>query len=226
MPSSPSIVPETRVVPIADLVPHPMNANAMPPDLFEKLRGHLRRNGRYPAVIVRPHPEEPTKFEVIDGHHRARALESLGHETVRVDIWNVDDTETRVLLATLNRLEGDDIPVRRAELLHSLLGSMSSADLASLVPESEAEIRDLHALLEFPAGDIAAQLADEAAETEKTLPVVLTYVVHPEHATLIADAVERASDGITGRDRKARGLLNLARHYLEGAPDADAPTEA
>ncbi len=38
MPSSPSTVPETRVVPIADLVPHPMNANQMPPDLFEKLR--------------------------------------------------------------------------------------------------------------------------------------------------------------------------------------------
>ncbi len=226
MPSSPSTVPETRVVPIADLVPHPMNTNAMPPDLFEKLKGHLRRNGRYPAVIVRPHPSDDGKYEVIDGHHRARALESLGHETVRVDVWHVDDTETRVLLATLNRLEGDDVPVRRAELLHALMGEMSSADLASLVPESEAEIRDLHALLELPAGDLAAELAREAAETEKTLPVVLTYVVHPEHATLIADAVERASDGIVGRDRKARGLFNLATHYLEGVTDADPTPEA
>ncbi len=97
----------------------------------------MRRNGRYPAVIVRPHPSDDGKYEVIDGHHRARALESLGHETVRVDVWHVDDTETRVLLATLNRLEGDDVPVRRAELLHALMGEMSSADLAgSLVPES------------------------------------------------------------------------------------------
>ena len=33
---------------------------------------------------------------------------------------------------------------------------------------------------------------------------------------MIDQAVELASDGTAGRDRKARGLANLARHFLEG----------
>ena len=43
----------------------------------------------------------------------------------------------------------------------------------------------------------------------------MTFVVNPEQEDLIKRAVELASDGTAGRDRKARGLANLARHYLE-----------
>ena len=43
----------------------------------------------------------------------------------------------------------------------------------------------------------------------------MTFVVTPEQEEVIMRAVELASDGTHGRDRKARGLANLARHYLE-----------
>ena len=141
-------------------------------------------------------------------------MHELGHSEARCDVWDVDDREAKLLLATLNRLEGQDQPLRRAELLHALLGEWSATDLCGLLPETEAEIQDLHSLLEFPAEQIAEELAQEAAEREKTLPVLLTFVVSHEHADLIESAVERASDGTAGRDRKARGLYHLARHYL------------
>jgi len=113
-------------------------------------------------------------------------------------------------------LEGQDLPIRRAQLLHELLGEMNLADLAGLLPETEKQLEELHSLLEFPADDIAALLDAEAEEAEKVLPRVMSFVVTPDQEKAIEEAVERASDGTPGRDRKARGLTNLARHYMKG----------
>ena len=204
-----------RQIPLDDLLPHPLNANVMPEEYREKLLAHIRRTGRYPFLVVRSHSKEPGKFQVLDGHHRVGILRELGYADARCDVWDVDDREAKLLLATLNRLEGQDQPLRRAELLHALLGEWSTSDLAGLLPETEGEILDLHSLLEFPAEEIAEQLVQEAAEREKTLPVVIHFVVSHEQAELIDTAIERASDGVVGRDRKARGLASLAKHFLE-----------
>ena len=206
-----------KQIPLDDLVPHPLNSNVMPPEFREKLLAHIRRTGRYPFLVVRPHPTEAGKYQVLDGHHRISVLRELGHAEARCDVWDVDDREANLLLATLNRLEGQDLPLRRAQLLHELLGEWSATDLGGLLPETEAEIEDLHSLLEFPAEEIADQLMAEAQAREKTLPVVIHFVVSHEQAEVIESAIERASDGVAGRDRKARGLTNLAKHFLGGS---------
>jgi ParB-like chromosome segregation protein Spo0J len=204
-----------RMVPLDDLVAHPLNSNVMSLDLQEKLRVNIQRTGRYPFLVVRPHPDQTGKFQVLDGHHRVAILRELGHREARVDVWEVDDREAKLLLATLNRLQGQDQPLRRAELIHELLGEMSVDDLAGLLPETDKQLEELHALLEFPADEIAHFLDEQAAEAEKVLPRVLTFVVTPEQEEIIERAVEAASDGTPGRDRKARGLANLARQFLE-----------
>jgi ParB-like chromosome segregation protein Spo0J len=190
----------------------------MPDDLKEKLRAHIHRTGRYPHVIVRPHPDEASQYQVLDGHHRVEILRELGHTEARCDVWQVDDREAKLLLATLNRLEGGDSPIRRAQLIHELLGEMSVDDLAGLLPETDKQIEELHALLEFPADEIANLLAEQADEEERVLPRVMTFVVTPEQEETIDRAVEMASDGTAGRDRKARGLANLAKHFLKEVP--------
>ena len=214
-----------RMVPLDDLRPHPLNSNVMPPDLREKLKAHVKRTGRYPFLVVRPHPEEPGRYQVLDGHHRVEVLRELGHREARCDVWEVNDREAKLLLATLNRLQGQDVPIRRAELLHELLGEMSIDDLAGLLPETDKQIEELHALLEFPAEEIAALLEEQAKEAEKVLPRVMSFVVTPEQEEIIEQAVEMASDGTPGRDRKARGLANLARHFLEGVSREKNPEQ-
>src|SRR5262245_64295059 len=69
----------TRMIPLDDLVAHPLNANVMPDDLRAKLKAHIRRTGRYPFLVVRPHPETDGKWQVLDGHHRLSILRELGH---------------------------------------------------------------------------------------------------------------------------------------------------
>src|SRR2546422_11591091 len=194
-----------RMILLDDLLPHPLNSNVMSEDLQAKLRAHIRRTGRYPFLVVRPHPEELGRYQVLDGHHRVEILRELGHTDARCDVWSVDDREAKLLLATLNRLQGQDVPIRRAELLHELLGEMSLDDLAGLLPETDKQLEELHALLEFPAEDIAALLAEKEEMEEKALPVVMSFVVSHEQAEMIEQAVELASDGTPGRDRRARG---------------------
>ena len=204
-----------RMIPLDDLVAHPLNSNVMPEDFQAKLRAHIKRTGRYPYLVVRPHPDASGKFQVLDGHHRIAVLKKLGHSEVRCDVWDVDDREAKILLATLNRLQGQDLPIRRAQLIHELLGDINVEDLAGLLPETDKQIEELHALLEFPADEIAEQLSAEAEQAEKVLPRVMTFVVTPQQEELVERAVELASDGVAGRDRKARGLANLAKYFLE-----------
>lgn len=213
---------QVRMVRVQDLIAHPLNANVLPEDMREKLAAHIRSSGRYPHLIVRPHPKQDGKYEVLDGHHRLLVLKDLGHAEARCDVWDVNDREAKLLLATLNRLEGQDLPIRRAQLLHELLGEMNLSDLAGLLPESEKQLEELHSLLEFPADDIAALLEAQAEEAEKVLPRVLYFVVTPDQEQLIEKAVEGASDGTPGRDRKARGLTNLAARFLREGDEARA----
>lgn len=215
----------TRMIPIDDLVPHPMNANIMPEDLLEKLRAHIKRTRRYPFIVVRPHPKDTGKYEILDGHHRVKILRDLNYLEVRCDIWDVSDREAKILLATLNRLEGQDLPIRRAQLVHELLGEINVGDLAGLLPEEEKQLEDLHTLLEFPAEEVAAKLEEEAQQAEKVMPKVVHFVLTPEQEELVMNAVERASDGTPGKDRKARGLVKLAEHFMKEKADEPIVSE-
>src|SRR5207247_9898766 len=145
-----------KMIGLDDLLPHPLNSNVMSEDPRAKLRAHIKRTGRYPFLIVRTHPDKPCKYQVLDGHHRVQVLRDLGHTEARCDVWEVDDREAKLLLATLNRLQGQDLPRRRAQLLHALLGETSAGDLAGLLPESEKEIVELQALQELQADELAA----------------------------------------------------------------------
>lgn len=137
------------------LVSHPANANRMSEALFDKLVEHIRANRRYPAVIVRPHPIEAGRYEILDGHHRVLALRRLRRRKVDCDVWKVDDSQADLLLLTLNRLRGEDDPQRRADLLQRLMKNMDVAALAAKLPEDAARIGKLLALLEKPGPLVA-----------------------------------------------------------------------
>ena len=107
-------------LPLDRLRPHPANANVMDEERLEKLAENIRREGDYPPLVVRPHPEEQGSYQILDGHQRLDVLRRLGHQEATCYVWPCDDRTALVLLATLNRLEGQDDPLKRAELLREL----------------------------------------------------------------------------------------------------------
>jgi len=168
-------------IPLDALEPHPENSNRMPLPLLEKLKGHIRRTGLYEPLVVRPLNNDG-RFQILNGHHRVRALRELGHTHARCDVWEVDDAEARLLLATLNRLEGRDDPSARARLVARLAEGRSAEDLARLLPEPPDAVERLLRLAQPPPAPLAP-------DTLEPLARPMTFFLTEEQHALVSEAL-------------------------------------
>lgn len=139
---------------------HPDNANVMAEDALDALANHIKRTGRYPPLIVRPHPDHADRFQLLDGHHRAMALRRLDHTEAQCDVWDVDNAAADELLLTLNRLRGEDDPTRRARLLQRMRDRLDLSEMARRLPEDARRIERLIATLSPPPKPAAPPALD------------------------------------------------------------------
>jgi len=122
------------------------------------------------------------RYQILNGHHRARALRELGHTHARCDVWEVDDAEARVLLATLNRLEGRDDPSARALLVSRLAEGRSAEDLARLLPEPPDAVERLLRLAQPPPAPLAPDALEPIARP-------MTFFLTEEQHALVSEAL-------------------------------------
>ena len=125
------------------LVPHPDNPNKMSRGNFAKLVRNIERTGRYEPLVVRPCPDKAGCFQIINGHHRLMALAKLGYKAADAIVWNIDDEQTDILLATLNRLGGSDELAKKLKLLKRLNEKLATGELAKLLPQTKKQIERL-----------------------------------------------------------------------------------
>ena len=140
------MVNQVQSIALDKLVAHPDNPNRMSKAKFAKLIRNIERTGRYEPLVVRPCTQKPDCFQIINGHHRWRALRELGYKTTEALVWDVNDQDTDILLATLNRLGGSDILDKKLALLKRLNKSSfdgRTAKLAKLLPQTANQIRRL-----------------------------------------------------------------------------------
>ena len=218
--SSPPAEPRLVRVPIGRVRAHPANANLMSQELLEKLARNIEREGRYPPLIARPHPELPGEWQLLDGHQRLEALRRLGYTEAVVFPWPCDDETALLLLATLNRLEGEDVPAKRAELLAELSALLPPEQLAQLLPEDAAQIADTIALLDLDADRLLADLERAAVKQREAGPRLISFAVPPDDEAVIEEAIAAAAAGLDGRNTRGRALGILARRYLEDTAHA------
>jgi len=201
-----------RDIPITCLTPHPENSNRMSAEMLRKLRRHIERTGKYEPLTVRPHPSADGKYEILNGHNRLRVLRALGHKSARCVIWDVDDDQARLYLATLNCLAGTDIPERRVALLESLLGAFDVAELSALLPDDRRQLEELERLSHLGPEDLVA--ASALGKHEPRVSVILDFVLEEAEAKEVNLALDmiRASEeeDISG----SQALVRLARFYL------------
>lgn len=160
-------------MPLGQLHPYPANANVMSPARLDTLAHNIALQGRYPPLIVRPHPALSGRWQLLDGHSRLDVLRRLGYEEALCFVWPCDDATGLLLLATLNRLEGEDVPLKRAELFAELRELVPDEDLAAFLPEDDAAIRDTLALLDVDAEALLAELTRAAADGAEPGPADL-----------------------------------------------------
>lgn len=184
------------VLPIDRLDPHPLNSNVMPKTLMDKLADEVRRTGLYPPIIVRPVGD---RFQILDGHHRIQVLKSIGHDQANVVVWQVDDEQALVLLASLNRLEGEDDPRKRAQLLDQLTQSMPISELAKRLPEDAARVKKLLELNSVPPSPAASRSVQD-------MPVCVHFFVLPAQRSAIESKLREHGGP---RESALLDLLNL-----------------
>jgi len=195
--------PETPIhssttLPIDRIDAHPLNSNRMPEALLDKLASEIRRTGLYPPIIVRPVGQ---RYQVLDGHHRLKVLKQLGYTEVAAVVWPVDDEQALVLLASLNRMRGEDDPRKRAALLGRLRASMGVNELAKRLPEDLGRVKRL---LELNAAPPSPKPPSAVGE----LPVSLHFFVLPSQRKQIE---KKLAEHGSSREAALLALLNIPR---------------
>jgi hypothetical protein len=199
-----------RHIPLDQLVPHPGNPNRMSRANFEKLVRNIERTGCYEPLVVRPCPGRRGHFQIINGHRRYEALRRLGHETAEAVVWDVDDEQTDILLATLNRLQGRDTLEKKLALLRRLSAALEIRALAGLLPQTCGQLDRLVN---------AKPLAPSLPEKPGVLAKPLVFFVDPVQEHAIEEALTRATaalgDGQTRALGRAAALTRIAKCLLD-----------
>lgn len=198
-------------IPVDLLVAHPENSNFMAAETLKKLRRHIERTGRYEPLTVRPHTWEEGKFQVINGHNRLRVLRALNYQTAHCVVWNLDDDQTRLYLATLNRLSGNDVPERRAALLENLLATFDVGELSSLLPDDRKQIEELKRLSHLELDEFAERTS---VEKHFQVPVILNFMLEEPEAKEVNLALDLILNAEKGELSRSQALVRLAHFYL------------
>jgi ParB-like chromosome segregation protein Spo0J len=200
-----------QTIPLDKLIANPLNANRMNERTFKKLLRNIRRTGRYEPIVVRRHPKIDGSFEIINGHHRVCALKELGYGSAECVVWEVDDKEAALLLATLNRLSGSDVLDKKVELLSRLRGEFSAGELAGLLPQTKVQIEALINLRR----PILPAVPDKTASGGLATPLV--FYVTVEQLKIISEALSAAIEKVEGdraARRKANALTLMAEEWM------------
>lgn len=201
------------------LVPHPDNPNRMSKSTFAKLVRNIERTGRYEPLVVRPCPKKDGYFQIISGHHRCKALRELGYETADAVVWDIDDEQADILLATLNRLTGSDVLAKKLALLRRLNANMRSRELAKFLPQTA---RQIERLANFKLPTAPARI------DATTFAMPLVFFLNRSQQRTINKALSLAQHNRNERTkaaRKAAALTEIARHYLGAGGGLSRPMD-
>ena len=195
------------------LTPHPENCNYMDSERLEKLRRHIERTGRYEPLTVRSHPDERGKFQVINGHNRLKVLKELGYLSANCSVWEIDDAQTRLYLATLNRLCGKDIPERRATLIEDLLKDSTIDELAKLLPDRRKLLEELEELTRKNPVNLELEKPSELNQFQSQ--VMMAFMIDEAEANEVNLALDLVINQMKGKLSRSQALIQIARFYIE-----------
>lgn len=134
------------------------NANRMEKDAFERLKVSIQTIGFVQPIYVRALPDGT--FEVIDGHHRSRAMRELGHRSISAVVEDpTNPRDPRLVALALNRLRGETDLAAAGLMIQDLLDDAHSMDDLAITGFSESEIGDLIKAL-MPSDPTADDLGD------------------------------------------------------------------
>lgn len=161
----------TKALRIDDLVDAERNPNEMDEAKLDALAELIQRYGFLQPILAVP--LEGGKFRIVDGHHRAKAAERAGHETVLAlvrDSFAPDEIEA--LRVGMNVLRGDLNYKIAAEIAVELREEWGwdNDKLGTAFGFSDSELDELFDLASAASSDVEADLGGGSSGPSESAP--------------------------------------------------------
>jgi ParB family chromosome partitioning protein len=105
---------ELKEIPVDKIAPLPLNCNYVDDETFAKLVEDIKANDLCYAILVRP--VGPDRYQIVDGHHRFRAVLELGGTVIKAEVVEMDENEAQITNVRLNMERGHLDLVKLAEV--------------------------------------------------------------------------------------------------------------
>ena len=142
-----------KILSLSRLVPNAAQPRRVFDDeALESLAQSLRQSGLLQPLLVRPHPSESEKYEIVAGERRWRAAQRAGLETLRVVVRELTDAEVLHMAIVENVQRQDLNPVEEAEGYRRLIDEFGQTQnrLARVIGKSRSHIANMLRLLTLP----------------------------------------------------------------------------
>lgn len=104
---------------------HPSKSNprkTFDEDELEELKESIEEHGVLQPLVVRPHPDDDSEYELVCGERRLRAAKMAGHEQVPVNLReDLEDDEVLELQLSENNQRQDVHPLEEADAMQVLV---------------------------------------------------------------------------------------------------------
>jgi ParB family chromosome partitioning protein len=208
-----------------DIVPNAQQPRTVfdPEDLAELVHS-IKEFGVLQPIVVRPHPDQPGKFELVMGERRLRATKAAGLDTIPAVIKDTaNDAMLRdALLENLHRSQLN--PLEEASAYQQLLADfgITQEELANRIGRSRPQISNTLRLLKLPE-PVQIRVAAGVLSAGHARAILATG--DPESMQKLADKIVnedlsvRAAEAIVAESPKAPRLKPAAGKRQEFLDD-------
>ncbi|MDQ2763371.1 MAG: ParB/RepB/Spo0J family partition protein [Pseudomonadota bacterium] len=150
----PSIGPGGGTLPVTALQPGPFQPRiAFDPEALAALAASIQQQGILQPLLVRPHPQDESLYQIIAGERRWRAAQAVGLHDIPVLIRSLTDADA-MAAALVENLQRDDLnAIEEAEGYRRLVEefALTQEQLGAAVGKSRSHIANTLRLLQLPA---------------------------------------------------------------------------
>jgi ParB family transcriptional regulator, chromosome partitioning protein len=207
-----------RAIPVELLEPSQFQPRVnISPEALDDLATSIKARGILQPLLVRPHPGQPGRYQIIAGERRWRASQLAGLHEVPVLVRELSDIETMAAALVENLQRQDLNPIEEAEGYKRLVDEfrMTQEALAESVGKSRSHVANMLRLLNLPPTVI-----EEVKKGALSAGHARALLSHPEP--------EKAALAVLSRGLNVRQTEALSSRKAEPPParEKDPETEA
>lgn len=156
---------QSRVLSVSLIEPNPFQPRqTFDQDALEELAASIASSGVLQPVLVRPHPLDPKRYQLVVGERRWRASQLAGLEEIPAIVRQLDDSQL-ALFSLVENLQRRDLHfMEEAVAYRRILQAFdfTQSELAQHVGKSQAAVANKLRLLSLPEGVQSLLLATPA----------------------------------------------------------------